>query len=157
MGTDDGDTGTGQPPRAIIEERDIDVDALSEVLDEHPVRLAVLFGSHVKGTQHVDSDVDVALEFERDANPEEALLPLVSDLASVTGDADVDVGTLSDMEPEIGVTVCRNGVLLVGDRDRFEQHCQRFDKQLQDGERRPARDRFHEIVQTAKRAVESDA
>lgn len=157
MGSDDGDTETERSARTALEERGIDVNALSDVIDQHPVRLAVLFGSRVKGTQHVDSDVDVALEFERDAAREEALLPLISDLASVTGDAGVDVGTLPDMEPEIGVALCRNGVLLVGDRDRFDHHCQRFREQLQDVERRPARDRFHEIVQTAKRAVESDA
>lgn len=155
MESDDGDTG--RPSRTTLEERGIDVDALSEVLDQHPVHLAVLFGSHVKGSQHVDSDIDVALEFEPDANSEEAFLPLVSDLASVVDDADVDVGTLDDMEPEIGVAVCRNGVLLVGERDRFEHHCQQFRERLQDADRRPTRDRFREIVQTAKRAVESDA
>lgn len=155
MGSDGGDTE--RPARTALEEEGIDVDALSETLDQHPVRLAILFGSHAKGAQHVDSDVDVALEFEQDARPEEALLPLISDLASATSGTEVDVGTLSDMEPRIGIAVCRNGVLLVGERDRFEHHCQRFREQLQDDDRRPARDRFHEIVQTAKRAVKSDA
>lgn len=157
MGSDDADTETERTARAALEDSGIDVDEIADVLGQHPIRLAVLHGSYVKGTQHADSDVDVAVEFERNARPEDSLLPLVSDLASVIGDADVDIGVLSDVEPEIGDAVCRNGVLLVGERDRLEYHCQRFREQLQGGNRRPARDRFHEIVETAKRAVESDA
>lgn len=149
MGFDD--SRTGRPETFIDRER------LSEVLRDHPVRLGVLFGSRVEGTDHVDSDVDLAVEFEPDAEPEDALLPLLADLSSATGGVDVDVAVLPDLEPRIGLSVCRNGVLLVGERDRFESHCQRFREQHGKNERRPARNRFHEIVETAKQAVGQDA
>lgn len=157
MGTDDGDVCVRQAARRSLEDSDVDPDALLDALDRHPVRLAVLFGSYAKGTRHDDSDVDIAVEFEESAELEEAFLPLVSDLSSVTGETHVDVGVLQNMDPRVGVAVCRNGVRLVGERDRLEYYCRQFRDELRDTERRPARDRFHEIVETAKRAVESDA
>lgn len=144
-----------QPSRSVLD--DLDTDRLAKVLNQHPVRLAVLFGSRVKNTRHVDSDVDIAVEFERGTKPEEALLALLADLASATGGVDVDVAVLSDVEPRIGVSICRNGMLLVGDRDRFESHCQQFREKYREEEQRPTRDRFREIVETAKQAVGHDS
>lgn len=143
-------------PESTADGRSIDVERLSDALDQHPVRVGVLFDSHATGSQYVDSDVDVAVEFEPTTDLEDALLSLLADLSSATGGADVDVALLSDVDPRVGVSACRNGVLLVGDREQFESHCQRFRDELRD-DRRPTRDRFHEIVETAKRVVKSDA
>lgn len=40
------------------------LEALQQVLQEHPVQLAILFGSHATGESHSRSDIDIAVEFD---------------------------------------------------------------------------------------------
>jgi predicted nucleotidyltransferase len=38
------------------------LDTILSVLRDHPVRLAILFGSYATGTDHPRSDIDIAVE-----------------------------------------------------------------------------------------------
>ena len=42
----------------------LDLDALQAVLREHPVRLAILFGSHATEATHATSGIDLVVEFD---------------------------------------------------------------------------------------------
>lgn len=46
-----------------------DSNALSELCRRHRIRRLSLFGSTLKGTAGPDSDIDLLVEFERDAKP----------------------------------------------------------------------------------------
>jgi predicted nucleotidyltransferase len=44
---------------------ELDVEPLSETIQEYPVRCAIRYGSHAHGTATGDSNVDIAVAFER--------------------------------------------------------------------------------------------
>jgi hypothetical protein len=48
---------------------DVDQDALAEVCRRHRIRRLSLFGSVLKGTARLDSDIDLLVEFEPGATP----------------------------------------------------------------------------------------
>ena len=48
---------------------DVDQDALAEVCRRHRIRRLSLFGSVLKGTARLDSDIDLLVEFEQGATP----------------------------------------------------------------------------------------
>jgi predicted nucleotidyltransferase len=86
---------------------------------------AYLFGSRARGTQSPDSDVDIALLFERD--PPRTLEGLQLDLADeLTGALarSVDLVVLNRAPPDLIHRVLRDGILLLdrdpGARIRFE-------------------------------------
>ena len=99
----------------------IDLDALVGVLGEHPVRLAVLFGSHATETTHSASDIDIAVEFdaERPSDPSynETFFGLSADLSHTLGTDDVDLIDLHAASPALAAAVFENGVFLLGDQE----------------------------------------
>lgn len=75
-----------------------DSDALGELCRRHHIRRLSLFGSTLKGTAGADSDVDLLVEFERDAKP--GLLDLASiesELSNLLGGRRVDLRTPEDL------------------------------------------------------------
>lgn len=75
---------------------------------------AYLFGSHARGSAHVDSDIDVAVLFDRSAAPErrrrsELAIRLSSDLIAVTHCNRVDVVALNDATPELAQRIFDEG------------------------------------------------
>jgi len=75
---------------------------------------AYLFGSRARGTAHRQSDVDVAVLFERALLPERgdrsrAALALTTDLIALTHCNDVDLVVLNDATPELGWTAVDEG------------------------------------------------
>jgi predicted nucleotidyltransferase len=75
-----------------------DSDALGELCRRHHIRRLSLFGSTLKGTAGPDSDVDLLVEFERDAKP--GLLDLASieiELSNLLGGRRVDLRTPEDL------------------------------------------------------------
>lgn len=75
-----------------------DSDALGELCRRHRIRWLSLFGSTLKGTARPDSDVDLLVEFERDAKP--GLLDLArieSELSNMLGGRRVDLRTREDL------------------------------------------------------------
>lgn len=106
-----------------VEETDavstLDVDAIHAILEAHPVRLGILFGSHASGTTHSASDVDVAVAFEnrRPSDPDynDEFLGLSADLSDALGTDDVDLVDLQTASPALAETIFDHGTLLVGD------------------------------------------
>ncbi|WP_254538441.1 type VII toxin-antitoxin system MntA family adenylyltransferase antitoxin [Halomarina litorea] len=96
----------------------LDLDALQAVLREHPVRLAVLFGSHAAETTHATSDIDLAVEFDdhRPSDPDynDVFLGLSADLSDTLETNDVDLVDLHAVSPALAAAIFENGVLLVG-------------------------------------------
>lgn len=127
----------------------IDSDALRRVFLEHPVRLAIVFGSHVRGTAHSTSDVDLAIEFDDSVSDQEyaeARLRLIADVSSAFGQNAVDVADLRDMAPSIGQSALEHGVVIVGNPERAEQHLERFTETAASSDR-SRRERFDEILE----------
>ncbi|AUX10519.1 hypothetical protein AArcSl_2908 [Halalkaliarchaeum desulfuricum] len=70
-----------------------DIDAIRGVLEEHPIRLGVLFGSQASGSTHAHRDVDVADEFDAELSPDErrrARLDVIVDPTRELGTDEVD-------------------------------------------------------------------
>lgn len=128
----------------------IDPAAISTVVERYPVRLAVLYGSHARGTATAASDVDVAVAFDPELSREERLrhrIELTADLASALATDDVDVADLDSIRPAVGRSVLDDGIVLVddgcadeyeaqfttaarNDADTHEERMQRFDEVL---------------------------
>ena len=97
------------------------VETLREVLQEHPVRLAILFGSHATGTAHSASDIDLAVELDSlrpaDADYNEAFFGVSADLSAALETNDVDLVDLHSTTPALAASIFEHGVLLVGDQE----------------------------------------
>lgn len=79
---------------AAIDES-LPLETLQEVLQEHSVQLALLFGSHATGESHSRSDIDIAVEFDTvspsDSAYNEAFLGLDADLSEALETDNVDL------------------------------------------------------------------
>jgi predicted nucleotidyltransferase len=81
------------------------VDQLRHALAAFPkVRVAVLFGSQVRGTGRVDSDVDVAV-----LGADEEVLRIAAELSQATG-KQVDVISLKDPSIPLSESLIREGI-----------------------------------------------
>lgn len=106
---------------------DVDVQAIRSVLDDHPVRLAVLFGSQTDGTADASSDVDIAVELdEHVSNYVPVRLDILSDLSIALDRNDVDLALVGDLSPRVGATAFTRGLLLCGSVDRYDTLSSRF-------------------------------
>lgn len=92
-------------------------DLLAEHLARVPPRGVVsvyVFGSQARATAHAESDVDVAVLFDRSALPaalerRRAAERLAADLIAITHCNRVDVVSLGDASPELGAAAVREG------------------------------------------------
>ena len=100
----------------------LDLGTLQAVLREHPVRLAILFGSHATETTHPTSDIDLAVEFvdHRPSDPSynDAFLGLSAELSDALETDDVDLVDLHTVSPALARAIFEKGVLLVGEQAR---------------------------------------
>lgn len=137
----------------------MDVEAIRDVLADHPVRLAVLFGSRVDGTADESSDVDVAVEFDPDVSDRSsALLSLLADLSVALDRNDLDVGAVDDLTPRVGLAAFEEGVLLCGSEERAAEHRKRFaDRVDSAASDRSLRERFDDALQSIDRLVDGEA
>lgn len=99
----------------------LDFDALQAVLREHPIRLAILFGSHATETTHATSDIDLAVEFDEhrpsDPSYNDVFLGLSADLSDALETDDVDLVDLHSVSPALAAAIFEQGVLLVGEAE----------------------------------------
>lgn len=98
-----------------------DLDIARAVLREHPIRLAILFGSHATETTHATSDIDIAVEFA-DLQPSQpsyndVFLGLSADLSETLATDDVDLVDIHAVSPPLAAAIFDNGVLLVGEQE----------------------------------------
>ena len=144
---------------SIVLDISLDFDALQAVLREHPVRLAILFGSHATETAHATSDIDLAVEFDEhrpsDPSYNDVFLGVSADLSDALETDDVDIVDLHTVSPSLAAAIFEQGVLLVGEaghaaevrrqltvresdqqspRDRLDTALARIDDHLGDGD-----------------------
>jgi uncharacterized protein len=75
-----------------------DRDALAALCRRHRISRLSLYGSVLKGTAGPDSDVDLLVEFERDATPSLFdLADIEQELSAMLGGRRVDVRTAEDL------------------------------------------------------------
>ena len=87
------------------------IELLTGWCQQHPVRLCVLFGSQAIGQAQVHSDVDLAIwPIKPLSTP--TRLRWVSELETML-DKDVSLVLVSaDLDPVLGMEICRHGVLI---------------------------------------------
>ena len=99
----------------------LDLDSIQTVLREHPIRLAILFGSHATETTHATSDIDLTVEFDEyrpsDPSYNDAFLELSADLSDALETDDVDVVDLHTVSPPLATAIFTQGVLIVGETE----------------------------------------
>ena len=114
-------------------------EAVVERLEEAPVSLALLFGSHATGQAVPGSDIDIAVEYDEPIeDTADRHLSLVADLTQILGRDDIDVVQLTTVDPRIAVEALETGQLLVG----TSEEATRLRDELE-----PARQRSEELVQ----------
>jgi predicted nucleotidyltransferase len=122
----------------------LDLDALQALLREHPIQLAILFGSHATETTHATSDIDLAVEFDehRPSDPDynDVFLGLSADLSDALETDGVDLVDLHTVSPALAAAIFENGVLLVGEAD----HAAELRRQLmaRESDQQSPRDRL---------------
>lgn len=89
-------------------------EAVEQFFREHPEDIvsAYLFGSHARGTSHRESDVDVAVLFDRKTLPRseyrfERRVRLTSELIAALKRNEVDVIVLNDVPPQLARVALR--------------------------------------------------
>lgn len=119
------------------------LDALQSVLGDHPIRLAVLFGSYATDRVHARSDVDIAVEFENlrpgDDGYNEGFLGLGADVSEALGTDDVDLLDVHALSASLARSVFEEGVLIIGEPERVQALRQRLVDDERD-ERSPRRE-----------------
>lgn len=155
--TDGNDTDWNTPSTET--DLSVDVQAIRDVLADHPVRLAVLFGSRVDGTADESSDIDVAVEFDPAiSDPSSAVLSLLADLSIALDRNDLDVGVIDDLTPRVGLAAFEEGVLLYGSNERAAEHRERFAERVASKARdRSLRERFDDALRSIDRHVDGEA
>lgn len=128
---------------------EVESTTIREVLERHPVRTGILFGSHVTGRAHAGSDVDVAVEFDPSLSDEQrrkARLSVIVDLSKALGIDDVDVTDLDAIQPEVGTSALESGIVLVGDRERIERLNEEFSRRATERSHEERLQRFDELL-----------
>jgi predicted nucleotidyltransferase len=134
----------------------IDREAVTRVLQAHPVRVGVLFGSHVRGTETAESDVDVAVEFAESLSRterREARLGLIVDLMETLGVNDVDVTDLDDVRPAVGASALRTGAVLVDEEGRVDRLLDAFEAETTDRSHEERMRQFDDLLARLEEAV----
>jgi predicted nucleotidyltransferase len=115
----------------------VDTEPAVQTIEQYPVRLAVLFGSQVRGTATVRSDVDIAVAFEETLSATERLdtrIEVTTALVKTLGTNDVDVTDLDSVRPEVGANALKTGTRLVGDPTLLQAYAKRFEQELKENE-----------------------
>lgn len=126
----------------------ISLDAVTAVLQEYPVSVGFLFGSHARGDAGEQSDIDLAVAFTDlapgDPGYNDTLFGLSADLVATLGTDDIDVIDLRQASAALARAVFEDGTRLVGSEDEVR----RLREQLLDdgGEDRSPRDRFDDLL-----------
>jgi len=97
---------------------------IQDILDEHPIQFAILFGSYATGNTHKRSDVDIAVEFQSINQTEpgynDEFFGLSADLSDELGTDDVDLVDVQNLSSEVAKAILDEGLLLVGDQATAE-------------------------------------
>jgi predicted nucleotidyltransferase len=95
----------------------VDLDGLRRALEQTEVVFAVLFGSHVEGTTHAESDVDIALRLPESLTPKARFRlrnRIDAELQSYA-EGFVDVSDIESLPVPVAHAALQNGIVLCGD------------------------------------------
>lgn len=124
------------------------LEAIRSTLEAHPVRLAVLFGSHARGESHARSDIDLAVELDgiRPGQPafNETFFGLSADLSEALETDGIDLVDVHTISPPLVRVVFEDGVILVGSERRAEQLREELGADIERD--RSPRERFDEAL-----------
>lgn len=141
-------------------ERSVDLETVRTVLRNHPVRLAVLFGSQATGSADGRSDVDLAIELEtHEGKRTDLYMRVLTDLSIALDRDDIDLALVEDLKPRVGLATFTHGKLLVGSDDRMRVHRERFERRverLETSEPSPG-ERFDAALERIGKAVRDEA
>lgn len=90
-----------------------------DVARKYGVTLVVVYGSVVSGETHAESDVDLAI-MTKDKPDGKLYQDLYRDLAPIFSGQPVDIRFMNDADPLFLMQVVKNGVLVYGDKDKFD-------------------------------------
>lgn len=129
----------------------LDLESIRDVLEQAPVEVAVLYGSHARGEATDRSDVDVAVGFDEDLSALDrthARLDLMDRLEVALDVEPVDVVPLAAIPDTLLYEVWEDGILVAGSvedleaygrpdppEDTYEERMARFDEILSELER----------------------
>lgn len=134
----------------------VDPTAVTRVLQDHPVQVGVLFGSHARGTATSESDVDVAVEFDDALSTEkrhQARIDLIVDLMERLGVNDVDVTDLEGVRPAVGASALRTGVVLIGRQSRVDRLREDFESRTTERTHNERMQQFDELLERLEEAM----
>lgn len=101
------------------------VGRLRSTLEEHPVRLAVLFGSQATGRATSGSDIDIAVELDGlqpgDEGFNDAFFDIIAAVSRALETDDVDVVDVHTLGPSMADAVFDRGTLVVGEESRLDE------------------------------------
>lgn len=136
------------------EDASIDRDALVSVLEEHPVSLAVLFGSAVTGKRHPKSDIDVAVAFDDSTvGGLDDRLSLSADLSVALDTDEIDLAVVDDLDPQVGARAFSEGELLIGTEQQFADRRRQFEQLAEREDREPPGERFDAALERIDRMI----
>lgn len=120
---------------------------LRSVFDQHPVRLALCFGSQATGSVHDHSDVDLAIELDGIQPGDEAyndvFFEVYNSVTAVLNREDVDLIDIRSASNSLAQAVFDTGVLLYGEPERAEQ----LKKRVGESDDRHPRDRLDSAIE----------
>ena len=134
---------------AAREDGTVDPDKIRTVLEAHPVRLGVLFGSQARGTSDSHSDVDVAVAFDASLSDDQrsrALIDLVVGLTRALGTDDIDVVDLDAVCADVGAKALEDGLVLVGDPTEADRRRAAFERRTTERTHNERMRRFDELL-----------
>lgn len=111
---------------------ELDRGTIRQVLERHPVELAVLFGSHARGHPSAESDIDIAVAFDDTVDADDRLsarIDLIVDLMEALETDAVDVADFDAIRPAVGAHAIRTGDRLLGDAATSQRYLDKFTRE----------------------------
>lgn len=111
---------------------------INKIGKKHNLKLMVLYGSHVNGKTHHESDLDIGLLFKNKPESYTELLSIQDELKKVFPGYELDVKYLHDSPPLFFFEAVYKGKLLYGSSYDYAKACASAFKQYIDS--KPLRD-----------------
>lgn len=137
----------------------VDVDTIRSVLDDHPIRLAILFGSRSDGTADASSDIDIAVELDDHVSDcGTTLMDILADLSIALDRNDIDLALVDDLEPRVGRAAFRQGIVLHGSSEQVDTRRAHFEKRADEtASSASLRERFDDTLAAIDRYIDAGA
>ncbi|WP_436908568.1 type VII toxin-antitoxin system MntA family adenylyltransferase antitoxin [Halosimplex marinum] len=112
----------------------VDFEGIRDYLETTAVEFAVVFGSHVRGTAEVDSDLDILLRFPEDFDDGERFRARNRIDAALQQYASgfVDVSDAESLPTRVLYAALGDGAVLVGDDASVERYRERVEREYEE-------------------------